>query len=85
MGRLANDGRGRLGGRAKGTGNKPLAPLNEWVNRLLNANRKRIEQEFNQPWTDKAVILYAALTVAAAINDATAALTTEEQEPNLNA
>ena len=57
-----------------GTKNKPLAPLNEWVNTLLNKNRARIEQEFNQPWTDKAVILYAALTVAAAINEATATL-----------
>ena len=84
MGRLANDGRGRLGGRAKGTGNKPLAPLNEWVNGLLNANRKRIEQEFNQPWTDRAVILYAALTVAAAINETTKTLMVEEPEPVAN-
>ena len=60
-----------------GTKNKPLAPLNEWVNGILNKNRSRIEQEFTQPWTERAVILYAALTVAAAINEATAQITTE--------
>ena len=63
-----------------GTKNKPLAPLNEWVNNLLNKNRSTIENEFNQPWTDRAVILYAALTVAAAINEATKTFMVEEPE-----
>lgn len=45
MGRLKNDGRGRLGGRTKGTGNKPLAPLNEWVLGMVNRNRSRFEKD----------------------------------------
>lgn len=45
MGRLKNDGRGRLGGRTKGTTNKPLAPLNEWVLGMVNRNRSRFEKD----------------------------------------
>lgn len=45
MGRLKNDGRGRLGGRTKGTANKPLAPLNEWVLTMVNRNRARFEKD----------------------------------------
>lgn len=45
MGRLKNDGRGRLGGRTKGTANKPLAPLNEWVLGMVNRNRARFEKD----------------------------------------
>ena len=45
MGRLKNDGRGRLGGRTKGTANKPLAPLNEWVLGMVNRNRSRFEKD----------------------------------------
>ena len=43
MGRLANDGRGRMGGRAKGTGNKPL---NDWVNTFIKRNRAQFEDDF---------------------------------------
>ena len=45
MGRLKNDGRGRLGGRTKGTANKPLAPLNDWVLGMVNRNRSRFEKD----------------------------------------
>lgn len=45
MGRQKNDGRGRLGGRAKGTPNKPQIPLNEWVLKMVNRNRERFEKE----------------------------------------
>lgn len=45
MGRLKNDGRGRLGGRAKGTTNKPLEPLNVWVLGMVNRNRSRFEKD----------------------------------------
>lgn len=84
MGRTANDGRGRLGGRAKGTPNKPLAPLNEWISGILNRNRTYIEGVMKTPWTPEAMHLYAALTVAAAINDVTEAINGAmiEQEPN---
>lgn len=45
MPRLKNDGRGRMGGRAKGTPNKPLEPLNEWVLGMVNRNRSRFEKD----------------------------------------
>lgn len=43
MARQANDGRGRMGGRAKGTGNKPL---NEWVSGFIKRNRAQFENDF---------------------------------------
>lgn len=45
MARKANDGRGRIGGRAKGTTNKPLTPLNEWVTGVINRNRAKFEKD----------------------------------------
>lgn len=45
MGRTRNDGKGRLGGRAKGTPNKTTSDLREWINDLINANRERIEAD----------------------------------------
>lgn len=45
MGRQKNDGRGRLGGRAKGTANKPLEPLHVWVLGMVNRNRARFEKD----------------------------------------
>ena len=43
MARTANDGRGRMGGRDKGKGNKPL---NEWVNTFIKRNRAQFEADF---------------------------------------
>lgn len=52
MGRQKNDGRGRIGGRAKGTPNKPkpeqLEPLNEWLTGLIDRNRARFETDLEQ-------------------------------------
>ena len=45
MGRLANDGRGRIGGRAKGTKNKPQQPLNDWAAALINRRRAQFEKD----------------------------------------
>lgn len=45
MARKANDGRGRIGGRAKGTTNKPLTPLNEWITGVINRNRAKFEKD----------------------------------------
>lgn len=45
MTRQKNDGRGRLGGRQKGTPNKVTATLREWVADLLDRNRERIEED----------------------------------------
>ena len=43
MARQTNDGRGRLGGRAKGTPNKNH---NEWVNCFIKRNRAQFEDDF---------------------------------------
>lgn len=45
MGRNANDGRGRMGGRAKGTKNKPAEPLNQWAAGLINRRRAQFEKD----------------------------------------
>lgn len=45
MGRKANDGRGRIGGRAKGTTNKPQTPLNVWALSVINKNRAQLEKD----------------------------------------
>ncbi len=45
MGRHKNDGLGRLGGRTKGTPNKPPVPLNVWVLSMVNRNRSRFEKD----------------------------------------
>lgn len=47
MGRLANDGRGRIGGRAKGTKNKPQQPLTEWAAALINRRRAQFEKDLD--------------------------------------
>lgn len=71
MGRKPNDGRGRLGGRAKGTPNKPATPVTEWVGNLLNKHRADFEQALT---TQQAPEIYATLTLAAAILSNTEAL-----------
>lgn len=47
MGRLINDGRGRMGGRAKGTKNKPAEPLNAWAAGLVNRRRAQFEKDLD--------------------------------------
>jgi hypothetical protein len=47
MGRKANDGRGRIGGRAQGTKNKPLEPLNEWLTGVINRRRTQFERDLD--------------------------------------
>lgn len=47
MGRKANDGRGRIGGRAKGTKNKPTEPLNAWVSGIINRRRAQFERDLD--------------------------------------
>lgn len=47
MGRNANDGRGRMGGRAKGTKNKPAEPLNDWAAALVNKHRAQFEKDLD--------------------------------------
>ena len=45
MARAKNDGRGRLGGRAKGTPNKTTSTVKEWLTGLVDSNRKQIEKD----------------------------------------
>lgn len=45
MPRQKNDGKGRLGGRAKGTPNKSTATFRQWLTALLEKNRKQIEKD----------------------------------------
>ena len=47
MGRKANDGRGRIGGRAQGTKNKPLEPLNDWLTGVINRRRAQFERDLD--------------------------------------
>ena len=47
MGRKKNDGRGRIGGRAQGTKNKPLQPLNVWAAGLINRRRAQFEADLD--------------------------------------
>lgn len=47
MGRTANDGRGRIGGRAKGTKNKPQEPVTAWVSGLINRRRAQFERDLD--------------------------------------
>lgn len=45
MGRKKNDGRGRMGGRQKGTPNRTTTDLKEWITDLLIRNREQIEMD----------------------------------------
>ena len=46
MGRKANDGRGRLGGRAKGTPNKPRE-IGVWAKNFVVQNIAQFEEDFS--------------------------------------
>ena len=48
MARQKNDGRGRLGGRAKGTPNKVTTSVKEWLSELVNANREQVEADLKK-------------------------------------
>lgn len=47
MGRLKNDGKGRLGGRAKGTPNKVTADLRGWINTILDDGREKFAENLS--------------------------------------
>ena len=47
VGRKKNDGRGRLGGRAKGTPNKADKDLKTWVAGILERGRDKFEENLN--------------------------------------
>lgn len=45
MGRRKNDGKGRLGGRAKGTPNKISGTVKEWLQAVIDNNREQFEDD----------------------------------------
>lgn len=75
MPRRANDGRGRLGGRAIGTKNKPQPTVGEWVDALLAKKRHAIENAVVVPNGENGgAAILAALLVVSALNRVTEAL-----------
>lgn len=48
MARTKNDGKGRLGGRQKGTPNKVTASVKEWISKVINKNRRQMERDLKE-------------------------------------
>lgn len=48
MGRTKNDGKGRMGGRAKGTPNKATSDLKAWVSYILDNGRDKFVDSLEQ-------------------------------------
>ena len=48
MARLKNDGRGRIGGRAKGTPNKVTSTVKDWISQLIDDNRSQMEKDIKK-------------------------------------
>lgn len=45
MARQKNDGKGRMGGRQKGTPNKVTASVKDWVAGVIDKNRRQMERD----------------------------------------
>ena len=45
MARQKNDGKGRLGGRAKGTPNRITASVKDWIFQVIDKNRLQMEKD----------------------------------------
>lgn len=45
MARQKNDGKGRIGGRQKGTPNRVTASVKEWVAQVIDKNRRQMERD----------------------------------------
>ena len=61
MPRQKNDGRGRLGGRQKGTPNKVTSSVKDWLTGLVNSNRTQIENDLKAMEPAERVKLFALL------------------------
>lgn len=48
MAREKNDGKGRLGGRQKGTPNKVTSTVKDWLAQLIDKNRKQVERDLKE-------------------------------------
>ena len=77
MGRQKNDGRGRLGGRKKGTPNKSTASLKNWLSGVLENNRNQFEKDLKSLLPEERVRLLSGLF--AYVIPKQASLTLEEQ------
>jgi len=74
MARQKNDGRGRLGGRAKGTPNKnTVQTFEEWQAETLSENRQKFKKAISESESDNALLAYAVLSLAEAIRKNTEA------------
>lgn len=45
MGRKKGDGKGRLGGRTKGTPNRISGTVKEWIRKVIDGNRQQFEDD----------------------------------------
>lgn len=45
MARQKNDGKGRIGGRQKGTPNKVTASVKDWLAHVIDKNRRQMERD----------------------------------------
>nr|DAY60166.1 MAG TPA: hypothetical protein [Caudoviricetes sp.] len=48
MGRKKGDGKGRLGGRTKGTPNKVTGTVKEWIASIIDGNRQQFEEDLTK-------------------------------------
>ena len=61
MSRTKNDGRGRLGGREKGTPNKITADMKTWIAEILNDGRGRFMECLNDLESSEYIRVYTSL------------------------
>lgn len=48
MARQKNDGRGRIGGRSKGTPNKVTSTIKDWISQIIDDNREQVEKDLRR-------------------------------------
>lgn len=61
MSRTKNDGRGRLGGREKGTPNKLTADLKTWIAEILDDGRAKFVESLNDLESSEYIRVYTSL------------------------
>lgn len=64
MGRQPNDGRGRMGGRAKGTKNKPPQSVTEWAAGIINRRRAQFEKDLDALTPNERAAILAPIIAA---------------------
>lgn len=61
MPRQKDDGRGRMGGRQKGTPNKATSNLREFVKNIIDTNRKQIAKDLKEADPSTRLAFFASL------------------------